>query len=228
MKPADHQRNMKRFGKRYNAAKSETLEKTGRLSNRAKRGLIIGAVAFCIIALFILALCWDSIGNAMRNSEIKRHKAEIAAQIETYAEQGDYEELEKYCESYDILEKTGPLSDYFPVTWSANYYNYVEFYIGFFNPHGDPQMDALEDIGDYVAEFFYVSYLDQYTDIEGAVNDRNAQLIKQMQERMCSRLQECFYLTDEDLEEIAGMSSSKITDLLEKRYLEHAQTDKKS
>ncbi|NCB94348.1 MAG: hypothetical protein EOM40_17580 [Clostridia bacterium] len=219
MKLADHKQNMRKYKKEYDSAKKKTLTKTNKLSKTAKTGLIIGAAIFSLILFVVIIVFAEPIKDMIKQGNLRKNREEIAARIEEYADQGEYDQLVDYCDSYEIMEEKGTFADYFPVMWSAFYYKNIEFYIGLFSSPEEPDMSVLDNMSDSLAEFYYASYLEQYTYIEGAVNEKNEQMLSQMRERMGDRLKDNFHVTKEDLEAFPEMTSARLKRVIEERYL---------
>ncbi|MDD3239852.1 MAG: hypothetical protein PHW47_07195 [Lachnospira sp.] len=218
MKTTQHGRNMKQYGKEYNRTKKNVLTEVAGHSQKAKYMLGAAMAASLILIFIVVTLFTRMTSDLTETEEFQGDATKAAAQIEQYANNGEYAALFDYCKEQNIaFQRTGPLSSYYPVIESAQQYSLIESTLDNIKEHKEYAYYQYQVLCTYLSKFYRLSYLSQYNNIEGAINEINAAILNQMITQLGKKLQEIYPVTDEDLASFPGMTSARIESILDLR-----------
>lgn len=198
--------------KHYQAAYRETKEQVQRKTTAFQTRTLWILLAAVVCGGFILWMLWgafrDDRQQASVNAGNRKNYDEIVAQMEAYLTAGDYSGLTQYSQEKKLLDDKGVFKAYYPVLYAARFYASVERDI-----ETDSSLDYLEILCSDLDSFYDATYLNDYEEIEGAVNEENQTVLETMKVDMGELLQEKLGISKEttaDFEELTGARREQI------------------
>lgn len=198
--------------KHYQAAYGETKEQVQRKTTAFQTRTLWILLAAVVCGGFILWMLWgafrDDRQQASVNAGNRKNYDEIVAQMEAYLTAGDYSGLTQYFQEKKLLDDKGVFKAYYPVLYAARFYASVESDI-----ETDSSLDYLEILCSDLDSFYDATYLNDYEEIEGAVNEENQTVLETMKADMGELLQEKLGISKEttaDFEELTGARREQI------------------
>ena len=198
--------------KHYQAAYGETKEQVQRKTTAFQTRTLWILLAAVVCGGFILWMLWgafrDDRQQASVNAGNRKNYDEIVAQMEAYLTAGDYSGLTQYSQEKKLLDDKGVFKAYYPVLYAARFYASVESDI-----ETDSSLDYLEILCSDLDSFYDATYLNDYEEIEGAVNEENQTVLETMKADMGELLQEKLGISKEttaDFEELTGARREQI------------------
>lgn len=198
--------------KHYQAAYGETKEQVQRKTTAFQTRTLWILLAAVVCGGFILWMLWgafrDDRQQASVNAGNRKNYDEIVAQMEAYLTAGDYSGLTQYSQEKKLLDDKGVFKAYYPVLYAARFYASVERDI-----ETDSSMDYLEILCSDLDSFYDATYLNDYEEIEGAVNEENQTVLETMKADMSALLQEKLGISPEttaNFDELTGAGREQI------------------
>lgn len=207
--------------KHYQAAYVETKEQVQRKNTAFQTRTLWILLAALLCGGFLFWMLWgafrDDRQQAVVNAGNRKNYDGIVAQMETYLTAGDYSGLTRYSQEKELLDDKGVFKAYYPILYAARFYANVERDLETDREHyqdeTDSSMDYLEILCSDLDSFYDATYLNDYEEIEGAVNEENQAILENMKDDMSALLQEKLGISTEttaDFEELTGAGREQI------------------
>ena len=123
----------------------------------------------------------------------------------------------EYGEYYHLTDsESGKFASWYPILWCAWRYDVTEKAAEELAQNVEISLDRIYDGNiTYFADTLAAFYRETYEDAENA---DNPEVFETMRQRMAEVLKEMLPLTDEEISELDGMTSARISKLLRERY----------
>ncbi len=219
--------------KHYQAAYGETKEQVQRKTTAFRTRTLWILLAAVVCGGFILWMLWgafrDDRQQASVNAGNRKNYDEIVAQMETYLTAGDYSGLTQYSQEKKLLDDKGVFKTYYPILYAARFYASVERDIETdmerYQDETDSSMDYLEILCSDLDSFYDATYLNDYEEIEGAVNEENQTALEIMKADMSALLQDKLGISAENTANFDELTGARREQILRE---ELGQTDEKA
>ena len=196
-----HEKDMRKFQKEYEKTKADVWKKTRHFEMRSHKKAVLGAYA----------------EKVSRRWKAGRNYEKTCSQMETYLDEGAYGDLFAYGEYYHLTDsESGKFASWYPILWCAWRYDVTEKAAKDLAQNAEISLDRVYDGNiTYFADTLAAFYRETYEDAENA---ENPEVFETMRQRMAEVLKETLPLTEEEISELDGMTSARISKLLRAGY----------
>lgn len=226
-----HNENIRKYDKRFKKTQDNVLESARKTEGIGIRG---GIFAILVAAIVILAVCWgvviaDGEGETSedRKKAALKNKAENAAQMKAYLEEGDYITFVSFIRRYDIPLNEEPFKEYKKLDYVAEeYYSCVGDWERILLRSDDPDywdssgLDISHfctDIGSFMEVYEYNAGIEKNEEIAAYMEDMNAD--------MRAMLRRYLQMTDDEVDEFLGYSQARKAVAMEEIILGEGSED---
>lgn len=214
-----HDKDMRKFQKEYEKTKADVWKKTRHFELRSQKRAVLGVLVFIVLLGMFLAAEVSSgyMEKVSRRWKASRNYERTCSQMEIYLDEGAYGDLFEYGEYYHLTDsESGKFASWYPILWCAWRYDVTEKAAEDLAKNAEISLDRIYDGNiTYFADTLAAFYRETYEDAENA---ENPEVFETMQQRMAEVLKETLPLTEEEISELDGMTSARISKLLREGY----------
>ena len=214
-----HVDDMQKYQGAFADTQSDVYTVTRKFSGITAKSVIIVVLLLVIVIMAVVASESYSIKRNLEQANSAAHKAEYMGIMDAYLDMEDYLAFDAFCDAHYIDGFDDDYEKYRPIISVAGAYSDVYYYLMevILTEDATNRELLLGFMGERLGYFYERMNMDEYKYFDGAVCERNEQIIQQMEANILVLLQGHCGLTQEDVAGFGELYQAKRMGLIEER-----------